>query len=186
MNTILVVVIASSLVFQIFAAITALRLIRVTGNRVSWTLIALASVLQAVRRAVPLYHSIVEDTPAGVDLFNETIGLVLSILMVAGITTIGPFFTSIKRSEEALVRSNEQLERRVEERTKALKDIQERMVRQEKLAAIGKLAGSIGHELRNPMGVITNSVYFLSMKLHDPDEKITKVRMVMTVAEVAK
>ena len=47
-------------------------------------------------------------------------------------------------------------------------------MRQEKLAAIGKIAGSIGHELRNPLGVISNSVYFLAIKLPASDEKITK------------
>ncbi len=58
----------------------------------------------------------------------------------------------------------------------SLKELQERLIRSEKLAVLGKLAGIVGHELRNPLGVIRNSVYFLRMKLGKAteDEKIKK------------
>ena len=80
----------------------------------------------------------------------------------------------LKENEQSLARNNAELELRVEERTKALKETQEKLVRQEKLAAIGKLAGSLGHELRNPLGVISNSIYYLTLKLPAVDEKIKK------------
>jgi len=41
-------------------------------------------------------------------------------------------------------------------------DAQEELVRKEKLAALGQLAGSVGHELRTPLGVMNNALYFLS------------------------
>jgi len=50
------------------------------------------------------------------------------------------------------------------------KEMQERLVRSEKLAILGQLAGGVGHELRNPLGVISNAVYFLQMTLPDADE----------------
>src|SRR5947209_2349318 len=37
----------------------------------------------------------------------------------------------------------------------------EQLIRQERLAAIGELASTIGHELRNPLGVISNALYLL-------------------------
>ena len=55
----------------------------------------------------------------------------------------------------------------------ALREAQEELVRKEKLAALGQLAGGVGHELRNPLGVIKNSVYYLNMILPQ-DEKIRK------------
>ncbi|MFI5325909.1 MAG: GAF domain-containing protein, partial [Candidatus Rokuibacteriota bacterium] len=55
----------------------------------------------------------------------------------------------------------------------ALHETQEELVRKEKLATLGQLAGGVGHELRNPLGVIKNSVYYLNMIL-PPDEKIQK------------
>ena len=62
---------------------------------------------------------------------------------------------------------NADLERRVEERTRELRDAQEKLVRQERLAVLGQLAGGVGHELRNPLGVMTNAVYLLELVLPD-------------------
>lgn len=37
---------------------------------------------------------------------------------------------------------------------------------------LGQLAGSMGHELRNPLGVISNAIYFLKMLQTDADDQI--------------
>ena len=77
-----------------------------------------------------------------------------------------------QRAEEQLKAYTGRLEEMVEERTKDLQDAQERLIRQEKLALLGQLAGGIGHELRNPLGVISNAVYFLQMILPDADDTV--------------
>ena len=58
--------------------------------------------------------------------------------------------------------------------TPELKRMEEQLVRKEKLATIGQLASGVGHELRNPLGVIGNSTYYLNIKLKDADEKVRK------------
>lgn len=72
------------------------------------------------------------------------------------------------------------LEGRVEQRTRALQDAlaelqaaQHELVKREKLAILGQLAGGVGHELRNPLGVMTNALYYLEAVLRDvpPDIK---------------
>lgn len=64
-----------------------------------------------------------------------------------------------------LRRWNSQLEKRVLERTRALQEAQEQLIAQEKLAALGQMASVVGHELRNPLAVMNNSVYFLKTKM---------------------
>jgi hypothetical protein len=75
-----------------------------------------------------------------------------------------------KRAEEALKEYSERLEEMVEERTQELREAQEQLVRREKLAVLGQLASGVGHELRNPLGVISNAIYFLQVTLPDTDE----------------
>jgi len=52
------------------------------------------------------------------------------------------------------------------------KRLEEDMVRHDKLIILGELAGGVGHELRNPLGVIKNAVYFLNMALEEPEPEV--------------
>jgi PAS domain S-box-containing protein len=80
--------------------------------------------------------------------------------------------TERKRAEEALKEYSEHLEEMVEERTKELRDAQEQLIRKERLAVLGQMAGGVGHELRNPLGAISNAAYFLSMVLEEPEPEV--------------
>jgi len=57
---------------------------------------------------------------------------------------------------------------------KALRVAEERATAAEKLATIGRLAGAINHEIRNPLGAIKNAVYFLKQRLADADERVVE------------
>lgn len=85
--------------------------------------------------------------------------------------------TERKRMEEELRRHLEHMEELVEERTRKL-------VEYEKLAAIGKTAMMVGHDLRNPLQVMMNIVYLAGEHLksilpnvpnHDKAEQIKKL-----------
>ncbi len=59
------------------------------------------------------------------------------------------------------------LEAMVSEKTLALERAQDQLITKGKLAAIGKLSGCVAHDIRNPLGVINNSIYFLSQVIPD-------------------
>jgi signal transduction histidine kinase len=78
----------------------------------------------------------------------------------------------------------------VDERTEALttslaqlEDAQSRLVLQERLAAIGQVAAAVGHELRNPLGVLTNALYLIGISAAG-NEKVER-HLVTAEREVA-
>ena len=69
--------------------------------------------------------------------------------------------TARKRAEAQLQNHARLLEQAVQEKQREMETLFERLLRQEKLATIGQMAGSIAHELRNPLGAVKQSVFFL-------------------------
>ncbi len=74
-----------------------------------------------------------------------------------------------------------QLEQRVADRTAELRGAldrlslaQQEVVRTEKLAFLGQLAGGVGHELRNPLGVMTNAVHYLGLVLQNAPSTVVE------------
>ncbi len=66
--------------------------------------------------------------------------------------------TDIKRARDTLLNAKQELERRVAERTAELVAAQHDLMRADRLAVLGQLAGGLAHQLRNPLGAIQNAV----------------------------
>jgi PAS domain S-box-containing protein len=77
----------------------------------------------------------------------------------------GQDITERKKLEQQLKEYAEHLEEKVEEKTYQLKKAQERLLKAERLAAIGEVATMVGHDLRNPLQAITNTLYLSRKKL---------------------
>ena len=73
-----------------------------------------------------------------------------------------------KQAEAEVCRLNEELQQKVVE----LISTQEELVRKEKLAILGELAGAVGNELRNPLGVMNNAIYFLKTVMPGADDTV--------------
>ena len=81
---------------------------------------------------------------------------------------------------------NQELEGRVQARTEQLRSAQSQLIRAEKLASVGKLAGGVAHEVNNPTGVIlARSSYLVSVADEegmDPDV-IEDLEVIVSQAE---
>jgi two-component system, NtrC family, sensor histidine kinase HydH len=78
-----------------------------------------------------------------------------------------------RRAEiEALSEREQQKSRALDRALRELAQSQETLVRTEKLAAVGQLAASVGHELRNPLAAVRNATTYIGKRLngtaHDP------------------
>lgn len=62
----------------------------------------------------------------------------------------------------------------VKERTRELKDAQQELIKKEKLSVLGQLTATVSHELRNPLGVIRSSNFYLQRRLGSKDVKAEK------------
>ncbi len=63
-----------------------------------------------------------------------------------------------------------------------LKRTQEQLIDYERLATIGKVSGSIAHEIRNPLAVIDSSIFYLKKILPAEDERVDTHLTRMSVA----
>jgi len=77
----------------------------------------------------------------------------------------------LNEAKEQLKADAEQLELKVEDRTRELRQSQEKLLKAQKLAAIGELAGMVGHDLRNPLTGIAGATYYLKSKLASKADK---------------
>src|SRR5688500_4727035 len=68
-----------------------------------------------------------------------------------------------RRLEEEIKRHAEELEKRVEERTAELVETHKRLVAQERIAALGRAAAQVAHEVKNPLaGLLLYSMHLKS------------------------
>lgn len=75
----------------------------------------------------------------------------------------------------------------LEERDKALADKQEELLKAERLAAVGRLAAQITHEVRNPLSSIGLNAELLEDELEDlPDPKAARAMLQSISAEVER
>jgi signal transduction histidine kinase len=91
-----------------------------------------------------------------------------------------------QRLEQENLEYQRNLEKKVKERTKKieslnllLKEFHTKLIRSERLATLGTFVSFVSHELRNPLSVIQNSVYYLKTHIQTDNPKIEKYFRIM-------
>jgi signal transduction histidine kinase len=87
---------------------------------------------------------------------------------------------------ESLAKSYAGLERRVEERTRQLRGLQEQLVQSEKMSAVGKLVSGVAHELNNPLTAIIGNIELLRNGLGSTGEDAARKQKLDVIYQETK
>jgi pSer/pThr/pTyr-binding forkhead associated (FHA) protein len=90
----------------------------------------------------------------------------------------------LRKAHDELYTFSQQLEIKVQERTEELKEKNRKLVESEKLAAIGKMANRVAHELRNPLTVVGGLTRRLCEKMPDDDPIKKDLKIILGEAKV--
>ena len=91
---------------------------------------------------------------------------------------------SLNKAHTELYAFSQELEKRVRKRTKELKEKSEQLVQAERLAAQGKVANRVAHELRNPLTVIGGFARRLDEKTPDDDPNKKYLKVILSETKV--
>ena len=78
---------------------------------------------------------------------------------------VGGLAYAFNRMADQVREATTTLEDRVRARTEELEEAQERLLRIERMAAVGEVAAAMAHELRNPLAGIKNAIFYVKNRL---------------------
>lgn len=111
---------------------------------------------------VPIHYETIARRKDGKKIFIDVKARTIVFDNLKAVLLVIRDVTSRKQAEKQLQRYNESLEQMVLERTKRIHELEKQRIEDEKLAATGRMAARIAHEINNPLAGIKNS--FLLVK----------------------
>ncbi len=87
---------------------------------------------------------------------------------------LGYVIQTYNQMQDKLEDATQELEAKVEERTRELVELQAKLLQQERLATFGKLTATVSHEIRNPLAAIRNSLFAIRRQSGEENERVHK------------
>lgn len=131
----------------------------------SWTLLLV--VLATGLTFVQVWNYFRLHPPAQLTEYFEAATTGLTFLVIAVIAWV--LGNSLRRDRRSLQKSLDELRR-----------TRDRLIAQEKLAAVGRLSGAIAHEIRNPVAMIASSLALAKQDTLDPRDRAEMFRIAAT------
>ncbi|MGB0909103.1 MAG: PAS domain S-box protein [Nitrospirales bacterium] len=92
--------------------------------------------------------------------------------------------TARKRAEEVIQQAYSDLEQKVDERTKELRQKQAQLVQAEKMASLGQLVAGVAHEINTPLGALKSNIDILTRSLPKIKGQILDQNMSQSLPEL--
>jgi len=104
-------------------------------------------------------------------IFDFSGAIFIDLQRKTGVYLSGRDISERRKLQQELKELNQNLEKKVIERTKELKKTQNQLIQSEKLSIIGQLAAGVAHEIRNPLTTMSLAIEHLEKKCYGDFQK---------------
>jgi len=104
-------------------------------------------------------------------IFDFSGAVFIDLQRKTGVYLSGRDISERRKLQQELKELNQNLEKKVIERTKELKKTQNQLIQSEKLSIIGQLAAGVAHEIKNPLTTMSLAIEHLEKKCYGDFQK---------------
>ncbi|MBI5498218.1 MAG: HAMP domain-containing protein [Deltaproteobacteria bacterium] len=155
--------------------------VRMLGQTGFWLVVALLCAVLAGSVLARAVSNPVEDLVGATQAFERgEFATRVPPLSVPDLQRLGDAFNrmaaEVQRRDEELRAFNAELQKRVDERTRDLKEAQDQLIQSQKLAAVGELGAGVAHEINNPLAGLLGLIQLQMLRGREGDPALVALR----------